>query len=75
MLAIESAPFVCVRRPIVFFFSKESPEKQKSASGDHCNCKFFVCDLGVDKVVKEQLRAVSDKTGGMLDVEQHNVSY
>src|ERR671925_922160 len=54
ILPVGPAPLVLVRRAVIFFLLEESPVHQGSADGQHCYDKFFVCDLRVDKVVKEK---------------------
>src|SRR5687767_15278169 len=74
ILSVKPAPFVFVRRAVVFFFLKVSPVKQKAASRNHRNCKLFICDRAITKVIKKLLRPIFDQACSMLNIEQHKIS-
>src|ERR687897_1178928 len=74
MLPVEPAPFVFVRRAIVFFFLKVSPVKQKATSSNHRNCKLFICDLAIAEVIKKLLRPIFYQACSVLDIEQHKIT-
>src|SRR5215210_5721509 len=74
ILSVEPAPFVFVRRAVIFLFLKVSPVKQKATSGNHRNCKLFICDLAITKVIKKLLRPIFNQARSMLNIEQHEVA-
>lgn len=61
VLSVEPAPFMFVRRAIVFFFLKVSPINQKATGCDHGNRKLFICDLGIHEVIQKSLRPIFDQ--------------
>src|SRR5215211_8739207 len=73
-LPVKPAPFVFIRRTVVFFFLKVPPVKQKATSCNHCNCKLFICDLAVAKVIKKSLCSIFYQACGVLDIEQHKIA-
>src|SRR5919112_6715830 len=74
LLPVKPAPFMFVRRAIVFLFLKVSPVKQKATSCDHCNCKLFVRNLAVAKVIKKSLRSIFYQACRVLNIEQHKIA-
>ena len=55
-------------------FLKVSPVKAKSPSNAHRNCKLFICDRAITKVIKKLLRPIFDQACSMLNIEQHKIS-
>src|SRR5215204_2474824 len=74
LLPVKPAPFVFIRRTVVFFLLKVSPVKQKATSCNHCNCKLFICDLAVAKVIKKSLCSIFYQACRVLDIEQHKIA-
>src|SRR5919107_101162 len=74
LLPVIPAPFMFVRRAIVFLFLKVSPVKQKAASCNHCNCKLFVSNLAVAKVIKKSLCSIFYQACRVLNIEQHKIA-
>src|SRR5919112_3292085 len=74
LLSVKTAPFMFVRRTVVFFFLKVSPVKQKATSCNHCNRKLFICDLAVAKVIKKSLRSIFYQACRVLNIEQHKIA-
>src|SRR5829696_6316600 len=69
LLPVKPAPFVFIRRTVVFFFLKVSPVKQKATSCNHCNC-----DLAVTKVIKKSLRSIFYQACRVLNIEQYKIA-
>src|ERR687892_65831 len=74
LLSVESAPFVIIRWPVIFFFLKVSPVEQKTASSDHCNCKLFICDLVITKVIKKSLRRIFNQACSVFNIEKSKIT-